>query len=211
MNGKENNFNRVAFFYDFLARMVFGHELRNSQTVFLDRIPENSSLLILGGGTGWLLKELLKYKTVKRIVYVEVSSKMIAYAKRHLKPEEKMKVQFIKGNENCIKKKDSYDVIITFYILDLFKTARLNNIFNKLSGALKSNGLWLFADFNNKEDKNWWQKVLIFLMYKFFIITSNVEANRLPDFGQFFKKYFLKEIAKKTFYSEFIISKIYSK
>ncbi|MEZ4686196.1 MAG: hypothetical protein R3B47_09055 [Bacteroidia bacterium] len=52
------SFNRLAPVYDFLASLVFGNRIRQAQRWLLDFIPEGSSILILGGGTGWILEEL---------------------------------------------------------------------------------------------------------------------------------------------------------
>ena len=51
--------------------------------VFIEHISRNSKILIVGGGTGWILEELSKiYKTDIEITYVEKSSQMIALSKQ---------------------------------------------------------------------------------------------------------------------------------
>ena len=50
---------------------------------FLDRIAADSKVLILGGGSGWLLEELSKINTDVTVVYVEASKVMLTKAKKY--------------------------------------------------------------------------------------------------------------------------------
>ena len=54
------DFNTVARPYDFISRLVFGDSLVEAQTSLLHYIPSNSQILIVGGGTGWILEEISK-------------------------------------------------------------------------------------------------------------------------------------------------------
>lgn len=207
----DNNFNSIAFIYDLLARLVFGSAIRKAQWHFLQEIPPNASILILGGGTGWILKKILMLRQADFITYIDASEKMLYRSKRRLNEGQKSKVNFILGDEKSIDGQTLYDVVITNFVLDLFRPERLNQVMEVLKGSLKKDGYWLFTDFNiiNDIKRQWWQKFMLTIMYKFFKIVCNIEATDLPDFDLHFASNGLKEKSYKTFYSGFIISKVY--
>ena len=74
-------FDLIAPYYDSLARLVFGDSIRHCQLEYLDKIPPGAQVLILGGGTGWLLGELMKINPSCRVWYLESSIKMLEMTK----------------------------------------------------------------------------------------------------------------------------------
>jgi tRNA (cmo5U34)-methyltransferase len=48
-------FDRLAPFYDSLARLIIGKGIKQSQLHFLNHLRDKTKLLVLGGGTGWIL------------------------------------------------------------------------------------------------------------------------------------------------------------
>src|SRR5687767_498288 len=91
-NGKSNfplmqpnpvpDFNFIAPVYDALAQLVYGKAQRRAQAHFLSMIPAGSSVLILGGGSGWILPELLRQSRPARVLFLEPSAQMMQRAKR---------------------------------------------------------------------------------------------------------------------------------
>jgi len=78
-----NNYDRIARYYDFLSRMVFFRAQLKAQIEQLHFIPANSSVLIVGGGTGWILEEIAKvHSSGLRITYVEISAKMLELSRK---------------------------------------------------------------------------------------------------------------------------------
>ena len=119
-----NDFNFVAPFYKSLSRLVFGDTLVQAQRYFLNQIPIGSKILILGGGDGALLSYLdITYK----VDFVEMSSKMIALAENQ---DYLCEVNFVLGDESILT--ESYDVIITPFVLDCFKEDKLQEVLQKL-------------------------------------------------------------------------------
>src|SRR5690348_16816239 len=101
MDNTLNSFDRIAGFYDALARIVFGKHIMNSQCYFLDALNDGSKVLILGGGTGWLLAELLSRKPHCEVWYVEASQRMITLSEVKTGAVKK-NVHFIHGTEQSI-------------------------------------------------------------------------------------------------------------
>ena len=150
--------------------------------MFLDRIPSGASVLIVGGGTGWLLEPLLAGSPPGRIVYLEASANMLARtSRRMLKRQLLGTVEFRLGNETTLH--DDFDVIITPFVLDLFTDETLQTQFiPRLHNALKPGGLWLVTDFVQTDI--WWQRALLWSMIGFFRLTANIETRQLADWQQ---------------------------
>ena len=78
-------------------------------------------ILIVGGGTGWLLQQVLTHCQPNRVVYLEASAKMLALASRRvINHNVAGSVVFRVGDETCLKPDESFDVIMTPFVLDLF-------------------------------------------------------------------------------------------
>ena len=79
----ERNYDSIALIYDRLARLVYGRSLVNAQLYLLDAIPAEAHVLIVGGGTGWVLEEITKrHPSGLSIDYIDAASKMVALAKK---------------------------------------------------------------------------------------------------------------------------------
>lgn len=204
-----SNYDNSARFYDQLSRMVFGKALISAQQYLLGSVPPNSSVLIVGGGTGWILNELsaIHYSGLD-ITYVEISSRMTAIAKeRHTGIN---KVTFINDAiENTSIDAPAFDVIITPFLLDSFTEATLQKAFAHMHTQLKPKGLWLFADF--QDIGKLWQKLMLKTMYTFFKVLCGIETTKLPDINLQFSRYNYQLINSRTFYKGFILAAEYKK
>ncbi len=202
---KLKGFDRIAVIYDFLAKLVFGKSITESQKLFLNKIEDGSKVLMLGGGTGWLLAELLKVKPNCELWYIDASEKMISLSKSKVEPTQE--VNFIHGTENDIPLSIKHDAVITNFYLDLFTNLQLENIMTKIQSSLKPGAIWIVTDF--VDNKKWWQTVMLKTMYWFFRITCNIESQQLPEWNKSVEKAGMKEIDSETFYRDFIKTALY--
>ncbi|RKR81444.1 methyltransferase family protein [Mucilaginibacter gracilis] len=202
------NYDNAAFFYDKLSRLVYGKALINAQLYLLKFVPPNSSVLIVGGGTGWILDELsaIHYSGLA-ITYVEVSAKMTALAQK--RNTGLNKVVFINDAIENTPTAETFDVVITPFLFDNFTEETLEKVFQHIHSQLKPKGLWLCTDF--KLTGPLWQKLLLKSMYVFFKILCGIETLKLPAIDKQFSKHGYKTIAAKTFYGKFIMSTIYQR
>lgn len=214
------SFDAVAPIYDHLARLVFGKSIARAQTHFLNAIPANANVLVVGGGTGWIIRELLQNRCLNHIDYVEASMRMIHLAQRKydvIRKQPNMNAQtqvnFIHGTEENLPQKIIYDAIITFFVLDTQSDAPLQKMMSILYGRLKKPGVWLFADFkiSRKKHERWWHQLLVSAMFLFFRLTCRLQNNKLPDYDLAFTKLELMKEKEKFFYGNLIISEVYRK
>jgi ubiquinone/menaquinone biosynthesis C-methylase UbiE len=205
----QGNYDPVAGFYDALSGAVFANRIFHAQLFLLHAIPPEARVLIVGGGTGWILEEIARRQGAGlSITYVEISAGMLALSKRRYAGTNA--VDFIHGPIQEIQLENFYDIIITPFLFDNFSDETLKWVFDKLDHHLHKGGYWLFSDFQLQKNKLS-QKLLIKIMYLFFRITCKVEASRLPDAGRLFYQYGYTNISQKTFFKGFICSVIYQK
>ncbi|MBJ6116965.1 methyltransferase domain-containing protein [Pontibacter sp. BT310] len=206
----DSGFDRVASFYDPLAKLVFGSSLQNAQRCLLPFIPSGATILIIGGGSGWLLQQVLEHTSPERIVYLEASEKMLQLAQQQI-PAPTI-VEFRHGTDSDLHPHERFDIIITPFLLDLFPDERLSRLMQRLYSVLNPGGLWLFADFWPVQQKPLlWQKLLAKSMYLFFGLLSDVQGRKLPDYSRHFDELKLNEQQCAGFYNGFVQSRVYRK
>ena len=207
------NFDLVAPVYDLLAKIVFGRSLIKAQIEFLGSIKPEHRVLIIGGGTGLILKEIFKVSNPKSISYIESSAKMIARSKQKIENSiYREKVTFIRASRPTdYKSVAHFDVVITNFYLDLYDDHSICEEMLKINDALMPKGLWLFADFELREASPFWQKKLVKIMYRFFQLTCGVKVSELPSFEDAFREIGLKKPRTKRFFRSMIRSSVYTK
>ncbi|MDB5235591.1 MAG: hypothetical protein JWR44_2584, partial [Hymenobacter sp.] len=133
-------FDRVAWCYDALTGLVFGPALQRSQLAALAGLPTGAPhLLILGGGTGWVLTEVLRQRPQATVLYLEASPNMLARARARLareRPEATAQVDFRHGTQAALGPAERFDAIVTFFVLDCIALP-------ELPGALARLERWL--------------------------------------------------------------------
>jgi SAM-dependent methyltransferase len=172
-----NNYDIIARRYDFLSRLVFRQAQVRAQVQLLAYLDDGERILIVGGGTGWILEALTAARpSGLKITYVEISANMLALAARrnygrnevifvHAPVEE-----FVTGEPAAAKLAPdglaasgelpagklatgglaagrSYDSILTGFLFDNFSPEHASEAFQALDGLLKKGGAWLFTDF----------------------------------------------------------------
>jgi tRNA (cmo5U34)-methyltransferase len=202
-NNLATGFNRLAPFYDALARIVIGRGIRASQLHFLNHLATKNKLLILGGGTGWILPFIYKVNPTLQIDYIDVSLKMIELARGRVKDS---KVRFIAGTEGNIPDTD-YDCVITNFYLDLFDDTKLPSVILCIKNSLQSGACWIVTDFVNERK---WHKRTLTIMYKFFRLTAGLQTQNLPLWEQGLRMVGASQHEMKKYTGGFIKSILFS-
>jgi ubiquinone/menaquinone biosynthesis C-methylase UbiE len=175
-------FDRVAWCYDALAGLAFGPAQKNAQRAALTGLPGGApKVLILGGGTGWVLAEVLRRRPQATVLYLEASPNMLDRARRRLAaelPQAQAQVEFRHGTEVALAPAEKFDVVVTFFVLDCIALADLDQALAMLRAALRPGAPWLLADF--RPARRGWRRWLLRLMYAFFRLTTGLRARELP-------------------------------
>lgn len=196
-------FDRLAPIYDSLAQLIIGKGIRKSQLHFLDYLKEKNKLLILGGGTGWILPYIIDINPTLKIDYIELSPKMILKAEKSIRKNKN--VRFIVGTEANIIHND-YDSVLTNFYLDLFKDSKLNDVVSKIKAAFLVNTVWITTDFVSEQS---WHKVMLWIMYRFFNITTGLNTLSLPKWENSLIQANGKLVAMKKYSRGFIKTAVY--
>ena len=206
------SFNFVAPFYDFLARLVFGQTLKNAQSTLLPHLPFHASILVIGGGSGWILEQVLTRCNPQFVLYLEASERMMAMAKQKTSQHPKReRVIFRCGTENDLQTDECFDVLITPFVLDLFpEEVLMSQLIPRLQNTLHPGGYWLVTDF--VPTRIGWHKLLTRAMYGFFRLMAGVKARRLPNWPMYLSQYStLTFLQVQTFWQGFICSRLYQR
>ena len=197
-------FDFLVPFYDVLARLFIGKSIIISQLYFLKRFKECNHLLIVGGGSGWLLDFLCRECPDVSIDYIDVSTGMLNRAKKRLRDNHR--INFIQGTEDDIPDR-LYDGVITNFYLDMFDEKSLNLVIGKVKRSLAKSAFWVVTDFviarRGHEVMVWW-------MYRFFRIIARIEATRLPDWQRQMKVAGSELLESKKFKNGFFTTNLYS-
>lgn len=207
-----NNYDNIARYYDFLSRLVFRTAQQDAQTELLPYIKKNNTILIAGGGTGWILEKIAeKCPPGLTIYYIEISANMIKLAKQ--KKYQPNTVIFINQaiEDVAVEEVPKFDVMMTPFLFDNFTRERIAPIFTHLHRMLQPGGNWLFTDFHYQESAPFWQKLLLNTMYTFFRIICHVEAAALSDIEPLFSSNHYTLLHVSFYFKKFIRSAVYRK
>lgn len=207
------DFSRVASFYDALAGVVFGRAQRRAQQAALAAgLPLAGTaprVLVLGGGGGWVLTELLRHCPAARVLYLETSAAMLARAQARLRrvaPSAVAQVEFRQGSEQALGPTEQFDVVVTFFVLDCFTLTEFPAAVARLQAARRPRAPWLVADF--RPPRTWWQRALLRAMYLFFRISVGLRAQQLPPWPTALSALGLENRYQATYYGDFILCQV---
>jgi tRNA (cmo5U34)-methyltransferase len=207
------DFSRVARVYDVLAGVVFGRAQRRGQQAALQAgLPLAAPaprVLVLGGGSGWVLTELLGQCPAAQVLYLETSATMLALAQARLRryaPGAAAQVEFRQGSEQALRPAEQFDIIVTFFVLDCFTLTEFPGALARLQAARRPGALWLVADF--WPPQVWWQRGLLRAMYLFFGAAVGLRAKQLPPWPTALASLGLSVIYESSTYGRFIMSQV---
>ncbi|MFA5303530.1 MAG: class I SAM-dependent methyltransferase [Candidatus Nanoarchaeia archaeon] len=131
------------------------------------KIPNNSSILDIGAGTGENDLELFK-KGFNSIDLLDISPKMLDLAKKRLK---NFNAHFYCTDLEKFVLKKKYDVILASLVLHYYSGEQLKKMLAKLKGLLKKGGLLITLNYNlidlnnifeNVKNRKVWLKTIPF-------------------------------------------------
>ncbi|MGM7703119.1 polyamine aminopropyltransferase [Pseudalkalibacillus sp. Hm43] len=126
--------------------------------------PNPKHVLVVGGGDGGVIREVLKHPSVEKAVLVEIDGKVIEYSKKYL-PEiagdlddPRVDVQVDDGFMHIAKSENEYDVIMVDSTEPVGPAAKLfeRGFYEGISKALKEDGIFVA-----QTDNPWFKADLI--------------------------------------------------
>lgn len=196
-------YRRLAPVYDTLTRLAFGPLLRRaSHWTLTNGLPADTGrVLFIGGGTGTELPAVLARCPQARLDFVDASPAMMARARarvaQHCRPADVDRVTFLAGTEADLPTSATYDVVLAFYLLDLFEPAALARVLARMQVAILPGAHWLVTDF--APPRTAWQRGLLAILYRFFGLTTGLRTRRLPDWPAALRTTGLHPLAEASF------------
>jgi ubiquinone/menaquinone biosynthesis C-methylase UbiE len=197
----ENDFNRIARIYDLGVRLVFGQKLNKATTHFLNQIKSKDQVLIVGGGSGSILKYLPKDCD---IYYVDQSDAMISMSKKI----RNNKVSYSAVDFRYYNGARKYDWIIFPFFLDLFEDSAILEMLDKAKSLISKNGKWIITDFANTSKIR--HQLLLKMIINGITPLVNLKIKKLADINQLVLGQDMVQLASKTWGNGFIFSTIYT-
>jgi ubiquinone/menaquinone biosynthesis C-methylase UbiE len=199
---KSNNFDGIAFIYDFLVKLFFGKTIQKAQTYFLNKIPADARVLVLGSGSGWIAEEILMRNPNSKITLVDASQKMTNKAVKKLNGEP---VEIYCDDQTKVFS-NPFDVVILPFFLDLFPDRSLKDVIESINKNVTKESMWIVTDFVSEK---LWHRLYLWIMYRFFKVTCHIEASQLPDWQKALTSNNLVVMQENDFYLGFIKSTVY--
>jgi ubiquinone/menaquinone biosynthesis C-methylase UbiE len=218
-----NNYDKIANYYDRIHHLFYGQSEINAQVELLGYIRPGDRLLILGGGTGWILEKIAAiFPAGLWITYIESSARMMELTKKRNWGLNEVEL-VNSGVQDWVGDGDGevdaggearaeYDCILTGFFFDNFKEVDAAEIVRRVTPFLKKGGYWLEADFYYPRGRGkLWQAILLYSMYFSARLICGVEAKRLPDMVRIFSAEGYRSLYTTFHYQRFIRSVVYRK
>ena len=164
------NADPIARAYRWIEYAAFGRSLERCRFATLPFTAETRTVLILGEGDGRFLARLLRGNARATVDVIDASARMLELARGRV-PD---------GPAGS----DSYELIVTNFFLNCFSPVTAAALIAKWAGVLKPGGLWLVGEFNEPESgiRRLHARVWRVALYRFFQLTTKLEASRLPPY-----------------------------
>ena len=206
------NIDRLAPWYRLVEYCAFGRALERRRFAFLSKLKTAHKILVLGEGDGRALLRLQNLAQQASIHVVELSGAMIALARRRISGAPQ--IHFQQADARTAEfGQEQFDGITTFFFLDCFKEPEALSVVLRLTQALKPGGLWLITDFAVPPSgwQRWYAALWIWIMYRFFRITTGLQASRLPPINDLLNAAGLALIAEEQEHAGMIISQVWQR
>jgi len=168
---------RLARWYRWIEYAAFGRALEGARFAFLNRLAGARRVLVLGEGDGRALREMLAIAAEARFDVVDGSAEMIALARTRVGDSER--VRFFRQDALASSLPEgSYDAVVTFFFLDCFTEGELRDLLGRIADRLAPGAIWMISDFTT--EAGWHARVWIWVMYRFFNVTTGLRARALP-------------------------------
>jgi ubiquinone/menaquinone biosynthesis C-methylase UbiE len=186
------SFDALAPHYRWMEFLLAGEKLQRCRTAFLSEARACSNVLIPGEGNGRFLVECRRRLPNARITCVDASVRMLELARRRIERFGLScnRIEFIQADALIwTAPSQAFDLIVTHFFLDCFRSDQLEGLVAKLSRAATPHASWLIADFDIPVGglPRRRAQIIHWMMYLFFRCVARLPAQSLTPPGPFLK------------------------
>lgn len=181
-----NDYNLISTFYDPLAKVIFGNELKSAGAYAFQYLDiRDASILIPGVGTASFLDEVKFGQRINphKILGIDLSEKMLTKAHKRIENQDFGKFFEIRNGDFFSSHFEvQFDLIIANFFLDCLPNCQIEEFMLRSHELLKPGGQLILTDFSLKSSKGIVKrKLMIYLAYRFFKIFTRIPRLSLPD------------------------------
>lgn len=163
-------------------------------------------IVIVGGGSGDILKPVLQKFKKSTVYFIEPSTSMMERARERFGTSRR--VFFIEEPfENAVV--EDADLVLLPFVVDILEDKQLKPVAKKTRDILKNKGFVLFSDFLHP--KSFTAKLKLFLLYLLFVPIRGKFQSSLPDYDSFFDYAGLRKVTEKRSQSGLFVSALYQR
>ncbi len=176
------SFDRLAPHYRWLEAVGFGSVLQKARTRWIETIPEPKRVLTVGEGTGHFLYKFVRVHRDAVVDCLDASARMLELARLRIS-DPVNRVNFFEEDILSWTPPESYDLLVTNFVLDCFPQNELKLLVGKLAGVATPGAYWLLADFCIPKTTlaRTHARIWLATLYWFFRTTTRIRAKRLVD------------------------------
>jgi len=183
----KDRYSLVAPYYDFLAKLVFGNDLKDLKTCFVKNLAQHK-ILIIGGGDG------LDYQNFQSDLtgeYWELSESMLRKAKKNL-GQSQLTFHLGKFKANPA---NQFDEIWLHFVLDTFSDEEIAPFLAEIKKSFRQNSKIYLVDFFKPQSSV--HRVIHATMLAFFRILTQHQRKDVPDYDFAFRKAGFQKLDEK--------------
>src|SRR6478672_9520762 len=120
--------------------------MQKARTRWIETVPPPKRVLTVGEGTGDFLRTFVRVHRNAVVDCLDASARMLELARLRISGPFN-RVRFLKEDILSWPAPESYDLLVTNFVLDCFPQDELKLVVGKLAGVANPGASWLLADF----------------------------------------------------------------
>ena len=165
-------------------------------------------MLVLGEGDGRFLEQAVQAWPKTQFTVIDQSPGMLRLAQKRTATD---RVRFLQGSaldlESLLgESNEGFDAVVSHFFLDCFNTATLHRLVSMVLAQIVPEARWFVSEFRNER---WWQRSLLWGMYRFFHRLTETEASDLPPYEDVFQTHELTSRRLATWRAGFVVAEVW--
>ena len=197
------SFDRLGAWYGRLERWFSGGVMQRARLALVNELAAPRKVLLIGEGPGALVGELAERFPRAQLTCLDISEKLVQQGRAHLdrKGGSVAQCDWIVGDvRTAALSGGPWDLMVTSFVLDCFAEEELAVVVPKLAENLQPGGEWLFVDFQIPQKGGpcrWRAAAVVWLLYRFFRVTTGISATALVPPQPFFARAGLRLVVRR--------------
>jgi ubiquinone/menaquinone biosynthesis C-methylase UbiE len=211
------NCDPLARSYRWLEYMRYGKALERCRATMLPYLAHARKVLVIGDGDGRFLTAFLLHNRTATVDSIDVSRRMLEIAHHRMTAacsQNSTRVTLQHGDIRTTPQPGhSYDLVVTHFFFDVFSTAELKDIVDRVSRWTTPDALWLISEFDlppsgwHRVKARFWLRA----MYSFFRVAASLRNQQLPCWRPLLREAGFVPQRQARYQNGFIVSELWQR